>query len=146
MKKAAKILGIAILVLFLLLISGIVLPFLLARVVDDIALGRYRSQVLRELGLPEGITLVETIAGCGNTGGTGNHTELFVAVLLKTELSEEEFRAYYPHAYNAEEKGWETWAMGCVGVRFRQPQEEGSYHILEFIKSAPWGDWDIRGH
>lgn len=146
MKKTVKVFGIVILIIVIALIAIIILPFIIAPVIDNIALGRYRSQVLSELEMPTECMIVETVSGCGNTGGTGNHTELLVSVLVKSELVEDAFLEYYPHAYKADERDFETWAMGCVGLSFSTPEEEGNYYILEFIGSAPWSDFDLRGH
>lgn len=146
LKRAVKIIGITILALFLVLTGIIIILFIFARAADDMALRRYRVEILEQMELPADTVAVEVVSDCGNTGGTGNHTELYVAVLLKTDLSESAFREYYPHALEAEEHGWETWSMGCVGVSFKEQQAEGKYYILEFIESAPWGDLDLRGH
>lgn len=146
MKKTVKILGIVILVIVIALIAIVILPFIIAPVIDNIVLARYRSQMINELELPADTEIVETVSGCGNTGGTGNHTELLVSVLVKSELNEDAFFEYFPHAYEAEECDFETWAMGCVGLSFSKPKEEGNYYILEFIKSAPCSDFDLRGH
>ncbi|MCH5269748.1 MAG: hypothetical protein J1E83_03280 [Lachnospiraceae bacterium] len=146
MKKTVKILGIIILAIVVALIAIVILPFIKASVIDNMALNKYRSRILNELELPTDTEIVETVSGCGNTGGTGNHTELLVSVLVKSELDEDAFFAYYPHAYEAEERDFETWAMGCVGLSFNKPEEEGNYYILEYIKSAPCSDFDLRGH
>lgn len=146
MKKVAKVFGIVILIIVIALIAIVILPFIIAPVIDNIALGRYRSQVLSELEMPAESVIVETVSGCGNTGGTGNHTELLVSVLVKSELDEDAFFEYYPHAYEAGKRDFETWAMGCVGLSFSKPEAEGNYYILEFIKSAPCSDFDLRGH
>lgn len=81
--------------------------------------------LLEELKLPADTAVAETIEGCGNTSGTGNHTELYVAVLLKTDLNEDALREYYPSALSAEECGWKTLAMVCVGVSFTE-QTDGA--------------------
>lgn len=146
MKKTVKVFGIVILIIVIALIAIVILPFIIAPVIDNIALSKFRSQVLSEVEMPAESVIVETVSGCGNTGGTGNHTELLVSVLVKSKLDEGAFFEYYPHAYKAEELDFETWAMGCVGLSFRKPEAEGNYYILEFIKSAPCSDFDLRGH
>ena len=45
--------------------------------------------------LPEGAKRVETASFVGNTSGTGNHTEIWVGMLVYSELPVEELEAFY---------------------------------------------------
>ena len=145
LRKAVKIILIIFLTVFLLLIAMIVLPLVICPIIDNIALGRYESQILKELDLPPDAEVIEIIHGCGNTGGTGNHTEMYVGMLIKTSLSAEEWEEYHYQVYSTLTHGMETWAMGCVGLSFSEEYIAEGYYILEFIESAPCSEFDLRG-
>lgn len=146
LRKAAKIILIIFLTVFLLLIAIIVLPWVISPIIDNIALGHYESQILEELELPPDVEVIEIIHGCGNTGGTGNHTEMYVGMLVKTSLPAEEWDEYHDQVYSTLTHGMETWAMGCTGISFSGEYIEEGYYILEFIQSAPCSEFDLRGH
>ena len=129
-----------------LLAGAVVLPFLLGPAADDLALGRYRSEVLENLALPPGTGVVEVVSGCGNTSGTGNHTELYVGILVKTSLSEEAWAALCPDSRSVSAQGPDTPAMGGLGLSFAQLETAEGVYILEFSTPAPFSDFDLRGH
>ena len=145
LRKTAKIILIIFLAVFFLLIAVIVLPFVVSPIIDNIALARYETQILEELDLPPDAEVIEIIHGCGNTGGTGNHTEMYVGMLVKTSLPAEEWEEYHYQVYSTLTHGMETWAMGCVGLSFSEEYIAEGYYILEFIESAPCSEFDLRG-
>ncbi len=92
--------------IFLILVFSIlvicILPFFLCPLLDDIVLIKYRSGNLKTLNneLPDDVVIMEIVSGCGNTGGTGNHTDLYVSVLVTAPFSETEWETigYEPHS------------------------------------------------
>ena len=142
LKKILKI----IFTLFIILLVLIILPFVISPIIDNVALGNYKKEVLDTLYLPPDTEIVETISGCGNTSGTGNHTEMYVAILVKTSLSEEEWKSYGFLSHDVLAEGEKTFSMSLVGVYFSHIDNPEGYYILEYAKQAPCSDFDIRGH
>lgn len=140
--KAGKI----CLIIFMALIALVILPFIAGPIIDNMALRHFKASVLKDLDLPPGTDIIETVSGCGNTGGTGNHTELYVAILVKSTLSEAEWEEYGLASHKVSADGAETWAMGCVGQSFSRIDNTDGLYILEYAKSAPCSDFDLRGH
>lgn len=148
-KAVGKILSALGRILLALLLLPPVLLFLLLLIchcIDDIALTRYRSEVLQELSLPKGSAVVETLSGCGNSSGTGNHTELVVGVLVRSEMEREEFLHHFPEALPVENGEFATDSMSALGMKISRLKEPGYHYYLEFIDSAPCSDLDLRGH
>lgn len=140
-------------IVFAGLIALLILLFSLPMLIDNIALGLYKADVLDNLSLPAETEIVEVVSGCGNTSGAGNHTELYVAILLKTTLPEEEWERSAYSAYIDRYVAWEgqeTLAMSCVGVSFSEItadiDSDETYYIFECVKSAPCSFLDLRGH
>ena len=143
MKRVLKGIGCAVIGLPAALLAGLIALFLGAVVVDELALPGYRQGVLDSLSLPAGAHVVETVSGCGNTGPTGNHTELYVA-------GADALRRQFPYLHNAAKEGLSTDAMDRLGLAFTEPSTatgaQKDYYILEFAKEAPLSDFDLRGH
>lgn len=138
-----------VLIFSLTIIAAIIIPFIAAPVIDDIALANYKKEVLSNLELPADTEVIEIVTGCGNTSGTGNHTELYVAILVKTDLTENDWKDYGISALDSGSNKTEPLAMGCIGLSFDLDEEDGfadGYHILEYSKSAPCSMFDLRGH
>lgn len=150
MKRILKGIGCAIISLPALLLAGLIALFIGAIVVDELALYGYRQEVLDSLSLPASTQVVETVSGCGNTGPTGNHTELYVAVLVTAECGADELRQKFPYLHDAAEDGLSTGSMEQLGLAFTEADTaadaQKDYYILEFFKEAPLSDFDLRGH
>ena len=150
MKRILKGIGCAIISLPALLLAGLIALFIGAIVVDELALYGYRQEVLDSLSLPAGTQVVETASGCGNTGPTGNHTELYVAVLVTAEGGADELRQQFPYLHDAVEDELSTGSMEQLGLAFTEADTaagaQKDYYILEFFKEAPLSDFDLRGH
>ncbi len=147
MKKTVKKICIAAVLLCGVLFAGVVLIYVICPILDNIALSRYKEEVISGLELPDSTEIAEVISGCGNSSGTGNHTDMYVGILVRTDLTEEEFFSQYSgEAYSAQENEMETWAMGCIGVSFDMKEAEEGYYILEFTAAAPYSEFDLRGH
>lgn len=149
MKRTLKGIGCAIMSLPAILLVGLIALFVGAIVVDELALPGYRQEVLNSLSLPSGTEVVETVSGCGNTGPTGNHTELYVAVLVHAP-DDDALRQQFPYLHDAATDGLATGAMEQLGLAFTEPNTatgaQKNYYILEFFKEAPMSDFDLRGH
>lgn len=149
MKRILKGIGCAAISLPAILLAGLLLLFVGAIAVDELALPGYRQEVLDSLSLPAGAQVVETVSGCGNTGPTGNHTELYVAVLVSAPDGAA-LRQQFPYLHDAAENGLSTGAMEQLGLVFTEPDTatgaQKNYYILEFFKEAPMSDFDLRGH
>ena len=82
---------IGIIILFILLIIG--LPLYIVLMNNEIA--NRTTEELANIQLPENTQMVDTISIAGKVSGNGNGMQYFGAVLLKTNLSEEELDTYY---------------------------------------------------
>lgn len=135
-----------IFLLFIVLLAMMILPFLICPIIDNAALRNYKKEVLNTLKLPQNTEVIETVGGCGNTSGTGNHAELYVAVLVKTTLSENKWKSYYTVSHDVSLDGEQTFAMSLVGLYFSHIDNPEGYYILEYAKEAPCSDFDLRGY
>ncbi len=147
-----KVFGATVLILvtaiFVLLIAT---PF----VNDHVA--KKTLEELVELPLPENTEYIESVCNAGKIIGCGNGMQYFGAILIKSELSQEELEAYYS---NYAEHDWECVVGNQVGsnicvdggqpvpLSFATDVEGDDYFIV-----YSWGsndtifdDLDIRGH
>ena len=149
----AFVLAIAFISLLLIVIS---LATFIPMYINDMALSEYQAQVVQDLVLPEGTTVEEYISACCNSSGTGNHTDLYVAVLIKSTadyetLSEKVKNSFaeedtYCNIHVVEKNGSETLAMKTADISFSKKIEQPTgYYILEFNKRAPLSLFDLRG-
>lgn len=129
-------------ILFILLTGAVIAPY----VIDNVACASFAGEVQEKIVATQGVYPIEIIYGCTNTGGTGNHTDLWVAARVATDLSEEELKALFPEAYTAQTEE-ETVTMASAGKHFGTIYcgTEPCYTI-EFSKSAPCSALDMRGH
>lgn len=87
--------------------------------------------------------------GSGNTGGTGNHTEIWVAILIKTELSEQEIEEFYNRdVQKVDKENQKTFVMN-TDQNFSSLQgisDYTGYYIVEYIGVPVFSFFDLRGH
>lgn len=152
MKKAFEIIRGTIIVLAVILIGFFALLFV-PQMINDAYLPSFRKEVIENLTLPEGSEMVEYVSSCGNSSGTGDHTDLYVAILIKSSLDEDTIKEYYKD----DEHYWRTWntarldttktfGMVCMNLEFEADIDKiEGYYILEYCKSAPLSWFDIRG-
>ncbi len=143
-KKKVLIYAVTLILLIMVLICAIKLPML----INDLALSKYETQVLQDLKLPEGVTVVEYISACCNSSGTGDHTDLYVAVLVKSEVDKEVLvkaaEKLYGFVYDVKTRGDKTLAMKIADIEFGEKIENtDNCFIMEFSKRAPL--LDLRG-
>ena len=87
----------------------------------------------------------------GNVGGTGNHTDMWVCVLIKTDMSEERLAELVVGEIKiskVDSSEYKTDSMTVLGIEFDDVEFDSntSYYIAEFIERAPCSDFDLRGH
>ena len=88
MKKIAKY-G----VIFLIIIILVGLPMYITISNDMIA--KRTEKELKHTSLPENTEIIDSISIAGKLTGNGNGMQYFGAILIKTDLSEEELNNYY---------------------------------------------------
>ncbi len=80
-------------VMFVVLVA---IPFTVAIVNDSLAARTLKE--IKNIELPENSKILSEYAVAGKVSGNGNGMQYFGAVLLESELSEEELRTYYREA------------------------------------------------
>ena len=148
---------IGIIILLILLIIG--LPLYIVLMNNEIA--NRTTEELANTQLPENTQMVDTISIAGKVSGNGNGMQYFGAVLLKTDLSEEELDTYYQqYRGNSSKfliKKQETEKIEVIdkpGYYFQTFNEEDKekYYILYSYGSADGIfledllELDLRGH
>lgn len=133
-------------ILFLVLFAALVLLFVLSPVIDDIALNHYEEETTSALELPPDTKIIGTVSKCGNTSGTGNHTEMYLAVLVKTSLSEKTWNEYGFISHSVSADGEQTYTMKVLNLDFPHMDEPDGCYILEYAEDAPCSSFDLRGH
>ncbi len=119
--------------------------------INDFAYNKFKNEVADNVSLVSEVKPLEIISGCGNTSGTGNHTDLWAGVLIETQLSQEELNAAFADAYNIQDtkkSGETTLSMKIFNKTFSavNKDETKNYFILEFAEGAPCSALDLRGH
>ena len=142
MKKAVLII---IATVFVILLFGS--PY----IIDNVAAARYKNQITDSINEISNITVVASECGLGNVGGTGNHTDMWVCVLIKTDMSEERLTELVVGEIKiskVDSSEYKTDSMTVLGVEFDEVEFDSntSYYIAEFIERAPCSDFDLRGH
>lgn len=145
MKKIIIGMLIGILIASLITISACV-PYW----IDDLALSTYKEEIEKRIDdIPEVATL-QVVSGCGNNSGTGNHTDLYVAVLVETNLEIDDIKNKITGITDVYDcaNGYRTLAMYIINLSFNEESHSGSEncYILEFSKRAPCSAFDMRGH
>ena len=107
---------------------------------------------LTDIALPEDTELVESISKAGKLVGNGNGMQYFGAILVKSELSEEELNAYYSEKLDGavvkEQKSQNIeFLHGFVSFE-TEFDENDNYYIVYCFGSGifPFSELDIRGH
>jgi len=121
-------------------------PVYIAEAVNNIALDIYEREVLKQLELPKDTMIKEIISGCGNTSGTGNHTDLYVGILVRTTLSAEEWARQEKKANYVGSAQKPSMAMQLLDLEFTWSENGEGYYVLEYYKRAPMSAFDWRGH
>lgn len=131
----------AVVIFSVAVISIIIAIFSFPKVIDDMSAFKYRNDILSNLDLPEGAEILETVHGCGNTSGTGDHTEMVVAILVKTNDPD----SLSDLAALVEDGCTQTDLMAYIYKSFEYSGSFKDCYVLEYIESAPLGCLDMRG-
>ncbi len=137
--------------LFLLIISA----YLIFPILNDMKAEKLAEEMLNS-SPPNNTEIVEVISGCGNTGGTGNHTEVWIGLLVKSGLSKEELLKYYSDLYDYIEV-YETVTDGAgysmimqfiddESKSFKNISTHDDYFIIGRTENAISSFFDLRGH
>lgn len=142
-----KIIGISLLLSFLFLLIGV-------PVVNDLTAIGVRNG-LCALPLPDQTERLDAVAKAGKLVGNGNGMQYFGAMLIKSDLSEQELIAYYrqysQNEWSCQVERQTTKSIDMIElttISFRISPDIGS-----FYRVYTWGssrfilrDWDLRGH
>lgn len=131
----------------LLLLFSAVLAFLLffnfigGALCNDIRASRLEKGYASLPLLPD-TKRIEVSSFVGNTGGTGNHTEIWVGMLIQSSLSAKELAQYFPDDDVSAAPLEEGWARfdALVG----ESPGEGFYVVSNYYDAFTQAD--LRGH
>ncbi len=131
-----------------LIIFFIIIILCLPYWINDVACLIYKNEIKNNLAEISELNVIEILNACGNSSGTGNHTDLYVAVLAETNLTEADIKNKISDVdliYDTEKNTYSTLAMRTMNLSFKLKSKQKSY-ILEFHKPSPCSDFDFRGH
>ncbi len=143
MKKIVFRVGLAIVISVIVISLFITAVIMVPIKINDYNLKEYEEEVLANIKIPEKTEMVEYVAGCGNSTGGGDHTDLYVAILLKSELSWEELSESFGRVEIIDGLDNKTIAMYNMNLEFETKTDEKGYYIAEFRKSGilDWRGW-----
>ena len=148
--NAKKAVGCGCLIALLLPFVLVFLAFVVPIAVDDIACSAFTRDVKNSIVLPSGAEILEVKNACANSSGTGNHTELVVALLIESdvpldedEISEASGMTLFVKLFNdvSDDVAW----MSQMGIRFPGQDTADNRYVVMAVKSAPMSWLDIRG-
>lgn len=110
--------------------------------VDNAACAQFEREVIKCLNLPDGAEVICYDSTCANTGGTGDHTELCVAVAISSDVPIDPKRATaLCRGYAYIEKRPEE----LVGMGISLGSLPENCYVLVALRSAPMSSFDLRG-
>ncbi len=123
--------------------------------INDRACLEYRKEIEASfIDMPE-VAVLQVVSGCGNSSGTGDHTDLYVAVLVETGLDKENLEkeiSDIAEIHDVRETGDKTFAMDMIDLSFEEENytDNANYYIIEFLKESPFAGTplsalDLRG-
>jgi len=80
-----KVIKRIIITFIIILFCAAILPWFVFPVLNDIKANHLKHELMNE-PLPQDTSIMEAQLGSGNTGGTGDHTEIWSGILIKTKL------------------------------------------------------------
>ncbi len=128
----------------------IVALYVICPVLNNIKADKLAATWAENIVLPDNTEIIEVISGCGNTSGTGNHTEVWAGILIKSDMSPEKVMAFWDsNILVVDENNIRTHAMYLLNEEFKYfdtaSQYEGFY-IIEKTGEAVSSGFDLRGH
>ena len=152
-----------ILIVVLVLVFLNIVPYIVFPLLNDIKANNLKEEMSGQ-AMPEKTELIEIVAGCGNTSGTGDHSEVLICLLVKSELSAEELNEFFSTSFRDPEDETNnrhsvevirvtngkttTLAMGIVGLKFRDMPEaidDNDLYIIQRVENAVSSFFDLRG-
>lgn len=127
-----------------------IIIFSLPYLVNDALCSDYRDEIEASLADVADITVLQVVNGCGNSSGTGDHTDLYVAALVKANLGEDVIERAFPDAMDIQavaDEGERTLAMELINLSFDEENYDDSknLYIIEFSKRTLFSWLDLRG-
>ncbi len=118
--------------------------------INNRACSKYRSEIEARLANVADITVLQVVNGCGNSSGTGDHTDLYVAALVKANSREDAIERAFPDAMDVRavvDEGERTLAMKLINLSFDEENYDDSknLYIIEFSKRTLFSSLDLRG-
>ncbi len=132
------------------IIVVIVSLYIIFPILNDIKANRLATDWAENIALPDNTEIVEVISGSGNTGGTGNHTEIWAGILIKSNLSSDEVNAFFgSDVFVVDKSNTRTFIMSLMNKKFSYLDISTDYddlYIIEIIDEAVSSEFDLRGH
>jgi len=155
MKKLPKITCFLIPFLMVSPLIAIIAVFLVFIKLNDIKTEKLTNEMLNG-PIPNSTEVIEIISGCGNTTGTGNDVEIWIGLLVKSELSKEELLKFYRNLYGKDIQVYEVAAdssrysltMDILKIEFNSLKNLSNYDnhfIIERPEEAVFENFDFRG-
>lgn len=148
MKKSTKIV-ITIIVVFLL---GFNFWYFIGGAMSNDIKAEMIKKKYYALTLPEETELIEVKTFVGNSSGTGNHNEIWVGMLVKTQQTEDTLKNHFDgyEVYQAIllETGEVEWIEKPIMINFKISENKvgyGNYYIVGNFYEAVTQQ-DLRGH
>lgn len=142
---------IALILPFVLLFGLFAVPV----AVDNIACAAYAKRAERAIILPDGAVILDVQHACGNTSGTGDHTEMVAALLIESDVPLDakplsaqlgmEFSAMPYSSWEYDSWEYDTPWLKWIGIEFDVQTATDDYYVVVALKSAPMSWLDIRG-
>jgi len=119
--------------------------------INDISCRIYRNEVESSLADESYINVLQLLHECGNSSGTGNHTDLYVVALVETDIQREKLEDKVPgvrEVFDADKNNYITPAMKIMNLKFNKESagDGRNCYILEFSRPSPCYAFDISGH
>lgn len=150
MKKLIKRGLITIATIPIIMLIIIIVLFIIFPMLNNIKAGSLAHKWSKSLSVPNNIEIIEIIHGCGNTTGTGNHVEIWAAILIKTDLSSIEIKNYFgDEIFDVDKCNTQTHTMTILNKEFKilnDITEHDGYYIVEKIEDSSFSIFDLRGH
>ena len=140
----------------------IIAPYFIVPVLNDARTSIITNEVA-SLPIPERTEILEIVSGFGNTSGTGNHTEIWIGMLLKSELSKDEIQDFftktYQFRYPGDRSSIETYSvkedrhyslvLSLIGKdlkKLKSDTDHDGYFVVGITENAISSFFDLRGH